>query len=91
MVFPRGGSNLEITMTVPKHGEMKTILPFKRFLARLYKSTGRAIALTSASASATVLLKVNVFISLYLLNVKIYQVDTLHVLSFMLYNHDPAE
>ena len=45
----------------------------KSFLARLYKSTGRAIAVTtaSASASALALLKMflgKVFTSLYLLN-----------------------
>ena len=43
------------------------------FLARLYESTGRAIAITPASALASVLLKmlkflVKVFIRLYLLN-----------------------
>ena len=58
------------------------------FLARLYESTGRAIAVTSASASALVsasaLLKmlkflVKVFMSLYLLKLLMDQVDTLHV------------
>ena len=57
-------------------------------LARLYKSTGRAIAVTpasvSASASASALLKmlkflVKVFMSLYLLKLWMDQVDTLHV------------
>ena len=49
-------------------------------LARLYESTGRAIAITSASVFA--LLKkflVKVFISLYLLKMLMDQVDTLHV------------
>ena len=56
------------------------------FLARLYESTGRAIAVTPASALAlaSALLKmlkflVKVFISLYLLKLWIDQVDTLHV------------
>ena len=56
------------------------------FLARLYESTGRAIAVTSASALAlaSALLKmlkflVKVFISLYLLKLWMDQVDTLHV------------
>ena len=59
------------------------LLPFSTFLARLYESTGRAIAITPASASASALalasalasallkmLKflVKVFIRLYLLN-----------------------
>ena len=61
-------------------------------LARLYESTGRAIAVTpasalalaSASASASALLKmlkflVKVFMSLYLLKLWMDQVDTLHV------------
>ena len=61
------------------------------FLARLYESTGRAIAVTPASASAlasalasaSALLKmlkflVKVFMSLYLLKLWIDQVDTLH-------------
>ena len=57
-------------------------------LARLYESTGRAIAVTSASAlalgSASALLKmlkflVKVFMSLYLLKLLMDQVDTLHV------------
>ena len=44
-----------------------------KFLARLYESTGRAIAVTPASALASALLKmlkflVKVFIRLYLLN-----------------------
>ena len=63
-----------------------------RFLARLYESTGRAIAVTPASASAlalalasaSALLKmlkflVKVFMSLYLLKLLMDQVDTLHV------------
>ena len=64
------------------------------FLARLYESTGRAIAVTLASASAlasalalalaSALLKmlkflVKVFMSLYLLKLWMDQVDTLHV------------
>ena len=60
------------------------------FLARLYKSTGRTIAVTPASAlasalaSASALLKmlkflVKVFMSLYLLKLWMDQVDTLHV------------
>ena len=60
------------------------------FLARLYESTGRAIAVTQASAlasalvSASALLKllkflVKVFMSLYLLRLLMDQVDTLHV------------
>ena len=58
------------------------------FLARLYESTGRAIAVTpalaSALASASALLKmlkflVKVFMSLYLLKLWMDQVDTLHV------------
>ena len=60
------------------------------FLARLYESTGRAIAVTPASASASALalasallkmLKflVKVFMSLYLLKLWMDQVDTLHV------------
>ena len=52
------------------------------FLARLYESTGRAIAVTPASASALLkMLKflVKVFMSLYLLKLWIDQVDTLHV------------
>ena len=64
----------------------------KSFLARLYESTGRAIAVTPASASAlalasasaSALLKmlkflVKVFMSLYLLKLWMDQVDTLHV------------
>ena len=58
------------------------------FLARLYESTGRAIAVTpesvSALASVSVLLKmlkflVKVFMSLYLLKLWMDQVDTLLV------------
>ena len=56
------------------------------FLARLYESTGRAIAVTPASASAlaSALLKmlkflVKVFMSLYLFKLGMDQVDTLHV------------
>ena len=65
---------------------------FPLFLARLYESTGRAIAVTPASASASALalasasallkmLKflVKVFMSLYLLKLWMDQVDTLHV------------
>ena len=59
----------------------------KQFLlARLYESTGRAIAVTSASAFAlaSALLQmltflVKVFMSLYLLKLWMDQVDTLHV------------
>ena len=52
------------------------------FLARLYESTGRAIAITPALAFA--LLKclkffIKVSISLYLLNMWMDQVDTLYV------------
>ena len=53
------------------------------FLARLYESTGRAIAVTTASASSlATLLKmfkffVKVFKSLYLLNPRMDLVDTL--------------
>ena len=56
---------------------------FGPFLARLYESTGRAIAVTPASAlaSASALLKmlkflVKVFMSLYLLKLLMDQVDT---------------
>ena len=59
---------------------------YVEFLARLYESTGRAIAVTPASAlaSASALLKmlkflVKVFMSLYLLKLWMDQVDTLHV------------
>ena len=56
--------------------------PKDRFLAPLYESTGRAIAVTSALASALLkMLKflVKVFMSLYLLMLWMDQVDTLHV------------
>ena len=54
------------------------------FLARLYESTGRAFAVTQASALSSALLKllkflVKVFMSLYLLKLLMDQVDTLHV------------
>ena len=54
------------------------------FLARLYESTGRAIAVTPVSALASALLKmlkflVKVFMSLYLLKLLMNQVNTLHV------------
>ena len=54
------------------------------FLARLYESTGTAIAVTPASALASALPKmlkflVKVFMSLYLLKLWLDQVDTLHV------------
>ena len=52
------------------------------FLARLYESTGRAIAVTPASALALLkMLKflVKVFMSLHLLKLLMDQVDTLHV------------
>ena len=59
------------------------------FLARLYESTGRAIAVTPAwaSALASALLKmlkflVKVFMSLYLLKLWMDQVDTLHAGSY---------
>ena len=64
------------------------LLAFDTFLARLYESTGRAIAVTPASALAlalaSALLKmlkflVKVFMSLYLLKLLMDQVDTLHV------------
>ena len=55
-----------------------------QFLARLYESTGRAIAVTPASALGSASLKmlkflVKVFMSLYLLKLWMDQVDTLHV------------
>ena len=64
--------------------------PLYSFLARLYESTGRAIAVTPASASASALASssallkmlkflVKVFMSLYLLKLWMDQVDTLHV------------
>ena len=72
------------------HGDV--FLKKRLFLARLYESTGRAIAVTPASASAlasalasaSALLKmlkflVKVFMSLYLLKLGMDQVDTLHV------------
>ena len=54
------------------------------FSARLYESTGRAIAVTPALASVSALLKmlkflVEVFMSLYLWKLWMDQVDTLHV------------
>ena len=58
------------------------------FIARLYESTGRAIAVTPASASASALASallkmlkflVKVFVNLYLLKLGMDQVDTLHV------------
>ena len=53
------------------------------FLAPLYESTGRAIAVTPVSSLASALLKmlkflVKVFTSLYLLKLWMDQVDTLH-------------
>ena len=56
---------------------------YNPFLARLYESTGRAIAVTPASVLASALLKmlkflVKVFMSLYLLKLWMDQVDTLH-------------
>ena len=49
------------------------------FLARLYESTGRAIAVTPASALLKMLkFLVKVFMSLYLLKLWMDQVDTLH-------------
>ena len=65
-------------------GRNINILKTLRFLARLYESTGRAIAVTPASALASALLKmlkflVKVFMSLYLLKLWMDQVDTLHV------------
>ena len=67
--------------------EKKSSRPVKistAFLARLYESTGRAIAVTLASVSALALLKmlkflVKVFMSLYPLKLWMDQVDTLHV------------
>ena len=56
-------------------------MPLGCLLARLYESTGRAIAVTPASALASALLKkflVKVFMSLYLLKLWMDQVDTLH-------------
>ena len=71
---------------------MWTKKKFVWFLARLYESTGRAIAVTPASASASALASasasallkmlkflVKVFMSLYLLKLWMDQVDTLHV------------
>ena len=54
------------------------------FLARLYESTGRAIAVTpgvGVSVGVALMLKflVKVYISLYLLNTQMDYVDTLHV------------
>ena len=50
------------------------------FLARLYESTGRAIAVTPASALLKMLkFLVEVFMSLYLLKLWMDQVDTLRV------------
>ena len=72
-----------------------TVVPIRaeqlllQFLARLYESTGRAIAVTPASAlaSASAFLKmlkflVKVFMSLYLLKLWMDQVDTLHVVRY---------
>ena len=72
--------------------KFKKVIGRNDFLARLYESTGRAIAVTPASASASALalasasallkmLKflVKVFMSLYLLKLLMDQVDTLHV------------
>ena len=75
---------------VLKHCSLALFLYIIYFLARLYESTGRAIAVTPASASASALalasallkmLKflVKVFMSLYLLKLLMDQVDTLHV------------
>ena len=68
-------------------------------LACLYKSTGRAIAVTMASASTFALLKmlkflVKVFKNLYLLNLSMDLVDTLPDVRYWsqvlwLYHHDP--
>ena len=53
------------------------------FLARLYKSTGRAIAVTTASALLKMLkFFVKVFKSLYLLNPWMDLVDTLPDISY---------
>ena len=50
------------------------------FLARLYESTGRAIAVTPGVGVALMLkFLVKVYISLYLLNTQMDYVDTLHV------------
>ena len=73
-----------------EHCIRNNIILHSPFLARLYESTGRAIAVTPASASAlalasaSALLKmlkflVKVFMSLYLLKLLMDQVDTLHV------------
>ena len=50
-------------------------------LVRLYESTGRAIAVTPASSALLKMLKflVKVLMSLHLLKLLMYQVDTLHV------------
>ena len=49
------------------------------FLAHRYGSTGRDIAITLALALLKCWVLVKVFISLYLLNIVMDQVDTLHV------------
>ena len=71
-----------MTIKIHKH----FILVLISFLARLYESTGRAIAVTPASAlaSASALPKmlkflVKVFMSPYLLKLLMDQVHTLHV------------
>ena len=61
---------------------IKIFLQFISLLARLYENTRRAIAVTTASALASALIKmlkflVKVFISLYLLNPWMNLVDTL--------------
>ena len=69
--------------TIEKESEFASFSSI--LLARLYESTGRAIAVTPASglASASALLKmlkflVKVFMSLYVLKLWMDQVDTLH-------------
>ena len=66
---------------VPYHGRC-FFFPQISFLAHLYESTGRAIAVTLALASALLkMLKflVKVFMSPYLLKLLMDQVDTLHI------------
>ena len=68
------------SMVVP----IRAVQLLPQFLARLYESTGRAIAVTPVSALASALLKmlkflVKVFMSLYLLKLWMDQDDTLHV------------
>ena len=54
-IFSRSGSALHFTPLLKKNW-LESILQNSTFLARLYKSTGRALALTSMSALALALL-----------------------------------